>query len=164
MWYTKASADKTLIIMRGLPGSGKSSLAEQLGKNGLVLSTDDLFMEDGNYNFDPTKLKDYHLKTISNAEQALASGISPIVIDNTNTRLYEMKPYVNLAQQYGYNVQFEKPQTPWAWDTEELAKRNSHEVPLERIQELHDGFDESEDLDEIKQSYAPWEKDNTEEQ
>ena len=44
-WYKKAQQkEKVLYVMRGISGSGKSSLAKELGKNGVVLSTDDFLL------------------------------------------------------------------------------------------------------------------------
>jgi len=52
---------KTLIIMRGLPGSGKSTKAKLFaGEKGLIYSTDDFFIIDGKYIYDPTKIVEYH--------------------------------------------------------------------------------------------------------
>jgi adenylate kinase family enzyme len=43
--------------MRGLPGSGKSTLAKVLaGEHGLVYSTDDFFIQNGEYKFDSKML------------------------------------------------------------------------------------------------------------
>ena len=50
---------KRLVLMRGLPGSGKSTLARGLG--GLILSTDDFFVDaHGNYVFDIGRLDEAH--------------------------------------------------------------------------------------------------------
>jgi adenylate kinase family enzyme len=54
-------ATKTLILMRGLPGSGKSTKAKILaGEKGLVFSTDDFFMVGDKYVFDPQMIGEYH--------------------------------------------------------------------------------------------------------
>ncbi|KAK5984223.1 hypothetical protein GCK32_022341, partial [Trichostrongylus colubriformis] len=51
-----------MILMRGVPGSGKSYLANSLATNhgGVVYSTDDFFIRDGQYQFQPEKLEEYH--------------------------------------------------------------------------------------------------------
>jgi pantothenate kinase-related protein Tda10 len=53
--------------MRGVPGSGKSYLASLLresymkkGYSCSIYSTDNFFMKDGVYSFDPSKLGEYH--------------------------------------------------------------------------------------------------------
>lgn len=46
--------ERRLVIMRGLPGSGKSTLAKKIAnKYGLIYSTDDFFMVNNEYVFDP---------------------------------------------------------------------------------------------------------------
>ncbi len=130
--------NKVLIIMRGISGSGKSTLAQQLkGVSGVVFSTDEFFHDqEGKYNFDATKLGVNHSKNRKRTEEAMKQSISPIVIDNTNTRYEEAKPYVLLAQKYGYKVEVREPDTPWKFNAEELAKRNTHGVPLEAIKRM----------------------------
>src|SRR5690606_1663060 len=104
MWLNKkADVDRKLILMRGLPGSGKSTLAQELaGDDGQIHSTDDLFMIDGKYQFNPDLLSLNHAKNVENVSHAMQRGVTPIVVDNTNTRAYEMKQYVLLANKYNY--------------------------------------------------------------
>jgi tRNA uridine 5-carbamoylmethylation protein Kti12 len=49
---------KTLIIMRGLPGSGKSTRARELQEKGVIHSTDTYFTNPltGEYEFDFEKI------------------------------------------------------------------------------------------------------------
>ena len=104
---------KELFLLRGLPGSGKSTLAESLG--GTHLEADMYFMEDGGYQFDVTKLKDAHQWCQNSVEEAmtwdenpeiefLSAGVSRIVVSNTFTQEWEMKPYFELAEKHGYKV------------------------------------------------------------
>jgi adenylate kinase family enzyme len=47
--------------MRGVPGSGKSTKAKKLaGSNGVIYSTDDFFMKNGEYVYDVKFIGDYH--------------------------------------------------------------------------------------------------------
>ena len=145
-----ASVDKQLILVRGLPGSGKSSLAKHLaGKSGEVFSTDDFFMVDGKYVFDPEKLHCNHMRNQNMVKISMEYGVSPIVVDNTNVTAKEMEPYLELAKRYGYRVSVQEPDTPWKNDPVELAKRNQHGVPQEIIEEmLHrwETFEPSEEM------------------
>lgn len=156
----KANAKK-LIIMRGLPGSGKSTKARGLvGESVDIFSTDDFFVnpENGKYEFDPQMLGRNHALNVQRTEEAMREGVTPVVVDNTNTRLYEMKSYVQLAQKYGYEVEFYEPDTDWAWNVEELTQRNTHGVPQDAIQRMMDRWDKNPTVEDILRSKAPWEK------
>jgi hypothetical protein len=93
---------KQIILFRGLPGSGKSSLAESLCK--IVYSADMFFEQDGNYNFDPTKLPDAHKWCKGKVEDAMVAEIENIGVANTFTTDWEMEPYFELAEDYGYRI------------------------------------------------------------
>lgn len=131
--------EKVIYIMRGISGSGKSTLALKLcnGVKENVCSTDDFFIdEDGKYNFDTGMLQHNHGLNQERAEEKMEQGISPLAIDNTHTQTWEAKPYVEMAQKYGYKVEFKEPETSWKFDAQELAKRNVHGVPFPNIQRM----------------------------
>ena len=127
----------TLVIMRGLPGSGKSTLAAQLaGPDGLVLSTDDFFVDTrtGTYVFDASRIAEAHAWNIRRAGEAMQRGHGVVVIDNTNTQRWEARPYVQHACRWRYVVEVKEPCTSWRRDADELARRNTHEVPVHAIE------------------------------
>jgi len=157
-WYRKAQQEKELRIIRGLPGSGKSFLSKQLGKGGVIHSTDDLFMVNGEYKFDVNKLTENHKENERRTEVAMQQGITPIICDNTNCSFYEFREYVKLAQKYDYKVSFHEPETPWKFDAQELAKRNQHSVPLKSIQNMIKRWDYDPTVEKVLQSKAPWDK------
>jgi NEDD4-binding protein 2 len=140
----------TLFIMRGLPGSGKSTLAKSLG--GVVFSTDDFFMVDGEYQFDFEKLGLNHALNRKRTEEAMRNRIPVIVVDNTNTTAREIKPYVQLADEYGYRVELKMPETPWMWDLAILVEKNTHKVPMESLQAMKARFQHDLTLEKIRES------------
>lgn len=149
-WYKKtiesekksviiAKMKKEFIIMRGISGSGKSTLAKQLaGETGQIFSADDFWEQSGRgYQFDPNRLGEAHNWNYDRIVSALANGVTPVILDNTNVTLWDMaqaKPVIELAQSEGYDVRIEQPSTPWAFNAEELVKRNTHGVPLKTIE------------------------------
>ncbi len=147
---------KMLYILRGISGSGKSSLSQKLGAGGAVFSTDDFFMQSGDYNFDANKFGEAHQWNVDRAVKAMSEGISPIVIDNTNTQAWEAKPYVAAAIQYGYQVEFAEPDTPWKFNAEELARRNKHGVPLDTIQQMINQWEPDLTVDKVMNSKSPY--------
>lgn len=94
---------KELILLRGLPGSGKTTLAYLFGV--IPLSADDYFYdEDGNYNFNQRDLPKAHKWCRVITEIKMRYGVEKIVLANTFTQEWEFKDYYELAEQYGYRV------------------------------------------------------------
>ena len=99
--------EKVLYIVRGIPGSGKSTFAKSLG--GTHFEADMFFMKDGEYKFDMFKLKDAHKWCQDSVNTAMILNTTAdlnktIVVSNTFTQEWEMKPYFELAEVHGYKV------------------------------------------------------------
>ncbi|KAM4812013.1 NEDD4-binding protein 2 isoform X1 [Urocitellus parryii] len=132
-----------LVLLRGLPGSGKSFLARTLQEDnpsGVILSTDDYFYINGQYQFDVKYLGEAHEWNQNRAKEAFEKKISPIIIDNTNLQAWEMKPYVALSQKHKYKVLFREPDTWWKFKPKELARRNIHGISKEKITRMLDHY------------------------
>jgi len=97
---------KQLILLRGLPGSGKSTLAKMIVDNDYCHKEADMFFvdRDGNYKFEPSKIKDAHKWCQEEVEFLMIYKHSPIVVSNTFTQEWEMDAYYKLAEEYGYQV------------------------------------------------------------
>jgi predicted kinase len=93
---------KGLYLLRGLPGSGKSTLAKSLG--GKYAEADQYFMEDGEYKFNTSKIKDAHAWCQDIVHSYLRNGVEKVIVSNTFTQEWEMESYYKLAEQYGYRV------------------------------------------------------------
>ena len=127
---------KVLYIVRGLSGSGKSSIARELvneiwdeKKESFVkdfYSADDYFTDKyGNYNFDPNKLKEAHEQCQENVELAMQRGyVRKIAVANTFSQAWEAEPYFKIAKKYGYS--------PFVVECQNTFK-NVHGVPQETI-------------------------------
>jgi len=91
-----------MVLVRGVPGTGKSTLASKLGVP--YLEADQYFTSsDGTYTFDRTRIKDAHVWCQKAAKFRLACG-QPVVVSNTFVQGWELKPYVNMAEEHGYDV------------------------------------------------------------
>jgi predicted kinase len=100
-----------LFLVRGLPGSGKTSFASAIWNDYAVCEADKFFYdEEGNYNFDPSKLKDAHawckneVETRMKDHQVNQQYYPEIAVSNTFTQEWEMEDYFKLAEKYGYKV------------------------------------------------------------
>lgn len=126
--------------MRGLPGSGKSTRAAQLaGECGAIHSTDDFFMVDGEYVFDPAMLGRYHDRNYASFVESLGKGVPVVICDNTNSQTWEWERYYLVARDYGYRVVFIEIGHP---PTEECARRTTHGVPVEVIRRMIERWEE----------------------
>lgn len=96
-----------LIILRGLPGSGKSSLATVLSEDRWPVYSIDSYFTDpvtGEYKFQFDKNHLAYKNCESQTEQAMANKIEKIFIDNAFTLEWEIEPYFKLASRYNYTV------------------------------------------------------------
>lgn len=97
--------DKVLIIVRGLPGSGKSSFAEQISQNDVYIEADQFwFDEEGNYNFDVSRIGEAHYWCQQHVDEWMCKGFPQITVSNTSTTEKELESYYYLAEKYGYKV------------------------------------------------------------
>ena len=150
---------KCVIILRGLPGSGKSSVAHQLVRSAAeraartaaaaaavpgavpavasavppsVVTSADLFFLNpatGAYAFDVRRLGEAHAHCLTAFLSALSLGVGCVIVDNTNIELWEYRNYKLAAKLLGYPVRV----VEIACDSEQAARRmqqrNAHRVP-----------------------------------
>lgn len=133
----------TCHIMRGIPGSGKSTRAKELAPPAFICSADDYFMKDGVYTFVQHEIGKAHqacLKKFVDAIHANHKAIMDgdfwadfdIVVDNTNLRRWEYETYEKIAHIAGMVVEFHEfvpPRDSTLGDYVRLcASRNAHGV------------------------------------
>jgi predicted kinase len=135
--------EKILYIVRGIPGSGKSTFAKMLvGEDFLVCEADKYFIdkETGEYNFDFTKIKEAHKFCQDTVESYMKDSLvndqfyREIAVSNTFTQEWEMRPYFELAKNYGYKV--------FSVIVENRhGGTNQHEVPEEVLTKMRERFE-----------------------
>jgi predicted kinase len=185
---SKPRFPRELFILRGPPGMGKTDYAmRQLGD--LVdiepdeveasrlthdCATDDFYEtfagEGPEYKFDVTKLDNQRLRNQARVRLAMETGIHPLFIDEPNLRLWEMKPYLALADRLGYVTTIVEPSDICdKWDdiafltsSNDTVERNEigKAVPRELLKAMLDSFEplpaDGEDaIRDAKQGDAP---------
>lgn len=135
-----------LILVRGASGSGKSTVAMLFeNRETYLISTDDMFVSQGFYRFDASKLGEYHQATIDKVKQQMlhtetAEQFEPfkttIVVHNTFTEAWEMKPYIDLAEEFDWTVH--------TMIVENRHKSESvHKVPSQTIEQQKEKLSEN---------------------
>lgn len=132
---------KLLYLVRGLPGSGKSTFSKTLGT--LNFETDSYFLDDnGNYEFDPQNIKRANFFCINSVTEAMEKSLltdSPckydlISVSNVFSKEKEMEPYLNLANKYGYYV--------FSIIIENRhGNKSLHHYPGKSIENIREGFE-----------------------
>ena len=91
-----------LTIIRGLPGSGKTTLAKT--HNGVVIEADMFFMQaDGSWKFEPRDRVKAHVWCQRTAQCLLFNGTN-VVVSNTFSQYWEMRPYMDMARDCGASI------------------------------------------------------------
>lgn len=114
-----------LVIIRGLPGSGKSTIAKSDPYKGFKhFEADMYFINDkGEYVFDKAKISKAHKWCQDSCRTALAEGYS-VVVSNTFCRMWEMIPYLQMAGDLDIPVEVVEAKGEY---------KNIHDCPKETI-------------------------------
>lgn len=98
--------------MQGIPGSGKTTVANAIsrdflrtGTDAIIHSTDSFWYEKGVYNYDPSKAEYFHRLNQKSVIDSMRWGTEIIIVDNTNITRWEARPYIVMAKIYSYNIQ-----------------------------------------------------------
>jgi NEDD4-binding protein 2 len=129
-------ASLRLFLIRGAPGSGKTTLARQMLACGVVdaiFAADDWMDRDetGQYQFNPASLTYAHSQCQSHTFAALERGQS-VAVHNTFTRIRELRPYALRARELGAEVVILHCKAKWP---------NEHGVPDEKVRRMREFFE-----------------------
>lgn len=121
----------TLTIIRGLPGSGKSTYAKK-NFNCLILENDMFHMHDGVYDYSKDDMPFAINWCISMCEQALLRNMD-VVVCNTFTKRIFVENYKKMAERYGANFSVIRMANDFG---------NIHNVPLSVLESMKNNFDD----------------------
>jgi predicted kinase len=131
-----------VLMLRGIPGSGKSSFVQKFLRGATVVSADHFFEVDGEYHFNPDNLQQAHEQCWREFLAAVERGDDVIVVDNTNVSVYEIAGYYLPAQSFGYVVKIITLEVP----VDVAAARNVHGVSREQVERMAERLDSETDL------------------
>lgn len=131
---------KVLYLLRGIPGAGKSSFANDVWSPFVIFEADKFWYDkEGNYNFDIKRLHEAHKWCQDRVESAMKDNqknenfYTEIVVSNTNTTEKELAPYIALAEKYDYRVVSLIVEN-------RHGNKSVHNVPDETIQKMVERF------------------------
>lgn len=127
-----------LILVRGVPGSGKSTYARNnTSVSGFHLEADNYFIRpDGAYDFNPKLLKNAHDLCFEKTKNWLVNWPDAVVyVANTFTRVWEMQRYIDYAK--ANDIPFKVVRCTGRY-------QNVHGVPDKKVQEMLERFEDYE--------------------
>ena len=133
-----------VIILRGLPGSGKSYLTKHsLGENTAVCSSDGYFRDKfGAYNFNRKLLPEAHSYCCQQFLQAISDRRKLVVVDNTNSMKWEYEIYVYLCRTQGLQCHILEIPHPNNDIVSAFCSRNVHNIDMVTIKSFTDRWEE----------------------
>jgi predicted kinase len=140
---------KNLTIMQGIPGSGKSTVAKALADKteAIIFSTDDFWYQRGpnplSYDYDPALSGNAHRwNQRRTAQEMAADDGGNIIIDNTNIKARDIRPYLSLAEIFEYEVQVVRVEVPLDVALDRNSRRSvDRQVPEEIIRRMHENME-----------------------
>ena len=136
--------------MRGPPGSGKSTYANKHFPDAAIVSSDNFFMVDGEYRFNPAKLSEAHNWAMEQVIRFLANAKPTVVVDNTNIHIWEYRKYVCLANLAGYDLEVIQFRPLSIDDIRLCIERNTHGVPADVVARMCYEFEDDEEAEDIR--------------
>ena len=125
--------EKNLIILRGLPNAGKTTVAK-LFNTKAICCADDYHTHNNVYDWKPENIKKAHEWCQKKCRKFMKVKANNIVIANTNTTEREMKPYFILAKQFSYKI--------FSLIVENRhGNTNDHNVPESTILKMNERFE-----------------------
>lgn len=124
-----------LIIIRGIPGSGKSTMAKKMVAEGQAdthWETDMFFLnEKGEYIFNRNELSNAHIKCQEKVRQDLEYN-RRVIVSNTFVKKWEMQPYIDMAKELDVSLEIL---------TVKGEFQNTHGVPEEVIARMKSNWE-----------------------
>lgn len=129
---------KKLIILRGLPGSGKSTWIRENNYEIYTLSMDTIRLMFAEPN--PTISQQYNQRVFEIFSELLETRLktgSFTIIDNVNQTWKYIKPYIEIGEKYGYDIEIKQFDVPLEVCLERNKNRETYkQVPEEVVRRM----------------------------
>lgn len=132
----KWSEDTVLILIRGIPGTRKTTLRKRLqeryGSNCHGYEADMFFETPKGYVYNPKLIHQAHKWCQDKTAWSLRNGFNPVIVANTFVQNWQMIPYFNMCREYGAKLKIIELFTEYG---------SIHGVPESTMQKMRDNWE-----------------------
>ncbi len=153
-----AQSSPALLLVRGLPGSGRTTLAEMLaGDHGAKVDPERSLLP-GLSPLTPVGMAQVEADSLIDVGLLMRIRSPLIVLEGTFAQKYTMRPIARLAVDAGYEVAVREPNTDWAHDPVNCAAHSSRHLPASEYQRVARMWESDTELTAILSSASPSER------
>ena len=138
---------KHLVILRGLPGSGKTSYIKHLiqdqGINNYTICSAFYYFKKGLvYRYNPRRLPHAYQSCWRSFLEATMNDCPYIFVNNPNAEKWEYENYLFVGRQLGYDIDIVEIDCPGSTYVDYFQKRSRHNVPLQTARAMAERWED----------------------
>lgn len=150
----KKKKSNEVIVIRGVPGSGKNCLIYDLeydnDSNFSIISSDDFFEKNGIYKFDRKLINKSNSYSFQKFHDCLKLKIPRIYVKNINNNKWMYSNYISLANTYNYKVKIIEILCDDENHLYYFNKRSAHSPPMSYSKNVYNNWDYDENANFIE--------------
>jgi predicted kinase len=124
---------QTLILVRGIPGAGKTTFVSEFLSDAIIVEADMFFSDASGYHYDPALIASAHTWCQDTVRYTLSQTDRDVIVSNTSTTEKEVKVYKDMADELG--VRFISLIVENRHGNESV-----HNVPQEAVEKMRNRF------------------------
>jgi len=143
-------SQKIAIVIRGIPGSGKTTFASLFSRISecKIHSVDDLHVDrSGNFSWDENNCDQIYKKNLENFRKDCLKGVHIVVCDCVNYKVSHIQDYLDIAKEFGYRSYVV---TSEFIPISESSSLNKHKVPVSKLEKFYNEWESWPVIEKVK--------------
>jgi predicted kinase len=140
------STEKKLIVLRGVPGSGKTSWVSNYIKTHpnesvIAINDYDFFFNEDKYQLNVSQIDEARSNSMTNFLEAITQNYDTIIINNINNRFYMYVNYILISASFGYKSTVFTIPCNNEHELYMFQSRNKYKIPMTYARNVYNDWD-----------------------